>query len=146
MAANNALVEAIFQVVWSDWPEDDIDTVETGEACLKAFLIILYNCCVKQKEKLLEKFLSADELGPRILYRVHRYIFVSQEDDATSCQEINEWFTMLLQQVLALDFGEENSDREFEVLKNLYNAFISKKVKENYKVINHVPSGGLSFL
>ena len=68
------------------WYEDDEDSddqlereiVINGEKSLKNILIFIHNSCVQQNT-LFEIFIQNME-GGSFLYRVHRYIYVTQEN------------------------------------------------------------------
>lgn len=85
--------------------------------------------------------------GAQLIYRIHRYIFTSEEyakdegeDVSAELKAICEWYNFMIK--LSLSANGKSMP-----LAKLHCGFISKKaVKENDGVIDHVPSGGLKFL
>lgn len=77
-----------------------------------------------------------------MLYRIHRYIFISQEDEEENknVDDIKEWFHRIVKLILTFE------NDAFSIFKNIWNSFMSKKDRVNFKVIKHVPSSELIYL
>ena len=101
------MIDRIFNLCWD---EDDF-----GDRCLEYLLVFIHNCCVLDKDLLSELLTHQSDL----LYRTHRYIHVSQDEDPEEkgVLKIQEWYFFLLKIAL-------KSPKTFV---SVYNSFISKK-------------------
>lgn len=125
---NDVLIDAIFELCWSDFEDESIDTTDVGEQCLASLMMFVHNCCVKQRALLAQ---LNSQRGSQLLYKVHRYILVNR--GARTMDSLSEWFTRVVSALL-----------QTQSLSNLLNAFVSKReIKEN-KVVNH--SSGITLL
>ena len=163
LLGNTELVNLIFNMSWDEHDDEDFDSTELGEIALRNLLIFIYNCTIKGLTTTTAAEADADADAPvlftsqfidnlggaSILYRVHRYLYVSEEcareeDSSVSkgVEDISEWYTRIMKAVLAM----EKQGSPQRVLIQIYNAYISKKDKEIHEIIVHEPSGGLMLL
>ena len=78
VTGNEELIENIFDMCWGEYDcNPDIDTTPLGEKAMASFLIFIYNCTFGNAD-LLTKYIK-DQDGAGLLYRVHRYNYISEK-------------------------------------------------------------------
>jgi hypothetical protein len=146
MENNQGLVDFVFNLCWCNFEDNDGDEIETtsmGEASLKLLLIMIFNACKRQTDKVFViEFLKDGEPGridgAHLIYRVHRYLYFCRDQDEDVSElvsEINEWYTLIIEMLL----GKDSNHASFV---KVYNAFVSKKEK-TAEIIAHQASGGM---
>ena len=93
------LIDFVFTAIFYDYDEspecdknlpDLTDSIiESGEHALKNVLIFLYNSCIKN-QTLWNNFILEMDRGSVFIYRVHRYIYISEEYCKEEDEEMSE--------------------------------------------------------